>query len=109
MMGLSPLGYKYPAQSISVEPYPVNFPSLISPPPGMIEGTWPPTQLEYLGVYLSELNCKTVVTESHYIDRDYIQDVSLFYSRSLRNYPNFCQRLHFFNEPFDQEHWRSFF
>lgn len=108
-MGLSPLGYEYPAQSISVEPYPANFSSIIPPPPGLIEGTWPPTQLEYLGIYLSELGCKTVVTESHYVDRDYIQDMSLFYARSLRDYPNFCQRLHFFKEPFDQQRWKSMF
>lgn len=104
-MTLVPRGYEYPAQAVSVEPFPSDLTSLVSPPPGLIEDTWPPTQLAYLGVYLSALECRTVVIESHYIDRDYINDLALFYSRSLRDYPNFCYRLHFFREGFDQERW----
>jgi len=42
------------------------------------------------------LDCKTVVVERHYIDRDYMEDHSVFYSKSLHGYPNYCQRLHFF-------------
>jgi hypothetical protein len=67
----------------------------------------PPLQLTYFGQYLSQLNCKTIVIEDHYVDRDYIDDVALFYARSLRAYPNYCYRLHFFAEAFDQERWRS--
>jgi hypothetical protein len=47
-----------------------------------------------------------VVVEEHYIDRDYIADHALFYSRSLCGYPNFCQRLHFFSAAFDQQCWK---
>jgi hypothetical protein len=72
-----------------------------------VESDWPPTQITYLGAYLAQLACKSIVVENHYIDRDYISDVALFYSRSLRAYPNFCQRLHFFREPIDQAHWQQ--
>lgn len=100
-------GHEYPpSQSVGVQPLPADFASLFPPPPGLLEDTWPPTQVTYLGVYLSSLGCKTVVSESHYIDRDYIHDMALFYSRSLRWYPNFCQRLHFFTEDFDVAQWK---
>lgn len=54
------------------------------------------SQLEYVERYVEHLGCQTVVLESHYIDRDYIEDHSLFYSRSLYPYANWCRRLHFF-------------
>ena len=69
-------------------------------PEGLLE-SWPSPQIQYLGDYLKKLRCGTVVVESHYIDRDYIDDVALFYSRSLRSYPNYCERLHFFCGSFD--------
>ena len=61
--------------------------------------------MTYMGIYLDSLGCKTMVHERHYIDRHYIDDLSLFYSRSLRDYPNFCQRLHFFSSAFDETEW----
>src|SRR5439155_1691200 len=42
------------------------------------------------------LGCGTVVVEQRYIDRDYMEDHSVFYSKSLFPYPNFCRRVHFF-------------
>jgi hypothetical protein len=79
---------------------------LIAKPHGLL-GDWPPTQLEYVGNYLEKLKCKTIVMETRYIDRDYIEDVALFYSRSLRNYPNHCARLHFFSESFSVAQWNE--
>ena len=64
--------------------------------------------MTYMGIYLDSLGCKTIVHERHYIDRHYIADFSLFYSRSLRAYPNYCQRLHFFSSEFDEEQWCDF-
>ena len=61
--------------------------------------------MTYMGIYLDSLGCRTIVHERHYIDRHYIDDFSLFYSRSLRDYPNSCQRLHFFASEFDGEQW----
>jgi hypothetical protein len=63
----------------------------------------------YLGLYLKELGCKTIVVESHYIDRDYIHDHALFYAKSLRDYSNACQRWHFFKEDLDEEQWHQLF
>jgi hypothetical protein len=99
---------QYPPQNFYVEPFPENLVRIFPLPPGFVEYTWPPIQLVYLGFYLTKLGCKTIVTESHYIDRDYIHEHSAFYSRSLRGYPNYCQRIHFFNAPFGEQEWRAF-
>jgi len=58
-------------------------------------------QLEYLESYVGseELGCLSIAIEPHYIDRDYMEDHSVFYSRSLFPYPNWCQRAHFFSLP----------
>lgn len=58
-------------------------------------------QLRYIHSYLrhKEIGCKCVVVERRYIDRDHMEDHSVFYSRSLHPYNNWCDRLHFFNIP----------
>lgn len=56
-------------------------------------------QLQYIEKYVRDLGCQAMLLESHYVDRDYIEDHSLFYSRSFSNYPNYCRRLHFFRAP----------
>lgn len=104
-MTLIRLWQPYPTKRIEIVPFQADLPSLFEP--GVEASLWPPTQMVYLGKYLNTLGCKTIVVENHYIDRDYISDVALFYSRSLRAYPNFSQRLHFFKEPFDQNRWRE--
>jgi len=38
-----------------------------------------------------------LVIEEHYIDRDHMEDHSVFYSKSLQLYPNACRRVHFFS------------
>ncbi|PQO28910.1 hypothetical protein [Blastopirellula marina] len=53
-------------------------------------------QLRYIEQYAADLNCECFAIETHYIDRDYIEDHSAFYSKSLNPYPNFCKRVHFF-------------
>lgn len=53
-------------------------------------------QLSYIDKYISNLGCKSISIEEHYIDRDYIEDHSVFYSRSLFPYPNYCRRVNFF-------------
>src|ERR1700739_688699 len=97
----------YPRKRIDVAAFHVDLPALFDRPPGIDNSLWPPPQMVYLGRYLNTLACKTIVIESHYIDRDYISDVALFYSRSLRAYSNFCHRLHFFKESFDANRWRQ--
>jgi hypothetical protein len=53
-------------------------------------------QLRYLERYASDLECGCFAIESPYIDRDYIEDHSAFYSKNLFPYPNSCRRVHFF-------------
>ena len=62
-------------------------------------GENPFPQLTYLEEYVKQLQCKSVVVERQYIDRDYMEDHSAFYARSLRGYENFCRRIHFFKLP----------
>src|SRR5207253_1637311 len=42
------------------------------------------------------VEAQSVAIERHYIDRDYIEDHSVFYAKSLHQYDNSCQRVHFF-------------
>lgn len=98
----APPGYADPG--IQVADFDREFWKLFPPPSNLLATiAWPPTQLKYLGPYLDRLKCRTVVIESHYIDRDYITDMALLYARCLRSYPNFTQRLHFFKERFDKD------
>lgn len=53
-------------------------------------------QLRYIERYAADLGCGCFAIESHYIDRDYIEDHSAFYSKNLYPYRNSCQRVHFF-------------
>jgi hypothetical protein len=55
-------------------------------------------QLEYLAKYVreAELGAKSAAVEEHYIDRDFIEDYSAFYSRNLEPVVNHCRRVHFF-------------
>lgn len=54
-------------------------------------------QLDYIEQYVREIQCKTIVIEEHYIDRDYMEDHSVFYSRNLFPVSNSCRRAHFFS------------
>lgn len=46
--------------------------------------------------HIRQLGCHAIVIERHYIDRDYMEEHGVFYSRSLAEPPNYCERLHFF-------------
>ena len=59
-------------------------------------------QLRYVADYAADLKCKTIAIESHYIDRDYMEDHSVFYSKTLFSYKNSCRRIHFFSLPEDE-------
>ena len=56
-------------------------------------------QLEYVDRYVrqAEIGAKSIAVEEHYIDRDFIEDHSAFYSRNLTELPNYCRRVHFFS------------
>ncbi|MCC7492455.1 MAG: hypothetical protein IT204_08925 [Fimbriimonadaceae bacterium] len=57
----------------------------------------PLPQVANLAAYLEALGATSIVAESHYIDRHYLEEFSRFYSRRLLAPPNYCRRLHFFD------------
>ena len=99
----------YPPQRITVLPFGSadELSRLFPAPLGMVGDVWPPVQLTYLCAYLEQVRCATVLIEDHYLDRDYVEDMAIFYARSLRAYPPYCQRMHFFSESFDGTKWRD--
>lgn len=54
-------------------------------------------------VAASPYNCVTVVFEKNYIDKDYQDELAVFYCKALKEYPHRCTRLHFFRQiiPYD--------
>lgn len=50
-------------------------------------------QLEYVREYVRDLGCSAILVEGGYVDRDYMQDHSVFYSTSFAQYPPVCRRL----------------
>ncbi len=61
------------------------------------------SQLRYIAEYVSHpaIGCRSLLVEDHYVDRDHMEDHSVFYSRSLFPYGNVCRRVHFFRLPPD--------
>lgn len=55
-------------------------------------------QINYIEAYLSDIQprCQSILAERYYIDRDFMEDYSVFYSRNLFPYGNWCERVHFF-------------
>ncbi|MGD1152737.1 MAG: hypothetical protein ABR911_07690 [Syntrophales bacterium] len=41
--------------------------------------------------------CTDIIVERNYIDKEYLDEYSFFYSTSFKNYGRFCTRLHFFH------------
>lgn len=60
-------------------------------------------QTYYLAQYLDSLGAKTLLIERHYIDRHFIEEVGLYYSKCLTPYPNSCVRIHAFARRFDDQ------
>ena len=100
-------GFQYPPLKIDVLPTETAFQTLYARPPGIVQNTWPPPQVEYLRIYLKKIGCQTVIVENHYIDHVFIHDNAVYYVRSLRSYPNFTKRLHFFAQRLDRTRWRK--
>ena len=60
----------------------------------------PTDQTLYLAKHLEALGVCTLVLEEHYIDRHYMEEVSLYYSRCLNPPPNSTRRIHAFSKPY---------
>lgn len=67
----------------------------LTPPP--LLPAEPFTQLSYIEEHVRKLGCQTVLLEPHYIDRHYMEDHSILYSKNFLSLPNYCKRLHFFS------------
>lgn len=61
-----------------------------TPPP------FKPRQVEYIAAHLRRLGAVSLLIEAHYIDRHYVEEVGLYYSRCLGFSGNACTRIHAF-------------
>ena len=66
-----------------------------------------PEQVKYLARYCERLGVRTLVHESHYMDRHYIDEYAFYYSRMLSPPPNSVRRLHFFAREFDDSQFNA--
>lgn len=57
----------------------------------------------YFEEYFKELKAKTIVVETEYIDKDYLEDYAAYYDRCFRAYERRTHRLHFFDIAFSSE------
>lgn len=68
-------------------------------------------QVAYLNGYLVNEEAKTIVIESQYVDRHFLEDYSNYHVRSFSDYGKLCTRIHFFDKkahietPEDREHF----
>ena len=60
-------------------------------------------QVVYLDTYLTNIGCKTIVLEPHYVDRGFLEDYAAYYVRCFESYSRTCARLHFFSEDMSSE------
>ncbi len=64
--------------------------------PEKIPPTWHP--LTTIASQVFTLNCKTVVQEYPYYDRDFASEHQAYYSRLFENIERYCRRFHFFSD-----------
>lgn len=55
------------------------------------------------------LDAKTIVSESHYIDRHYVDEFASYYSRMLSPPPNIAKRVHLFSHSFTDAELQDWF
>jgi len=70
---------------------------------------------ENLLQYLVKLNCRSIIVEKDYIDKDFRSEYSGLYSKSFKRFDNYCVRLHFWKEdikiediPYNQEKYLGY-
>jgi len=63
---------------------------------------------EYIIKYLERLGARTCVIEKDYIDKDYLIDYQLFYSRAFNQIERYTLRLHFFEDEFSEDQIKEF-
>lgn len=58
-------------------------------------------QIDYIFRYLNDAECKTVILEYDYIDKDYLEDYARYYVKGFNNSGYKSARMHFFSSEFD--------
>ncbi|GAB0153545.1 hypothetical protein [Marinobacterium sp. BA1] len=58
-------------------------------------------QINYIYNYLSDLGAESVLLESSYVDKDYLEDYSNYYVKCFNEYGSRSARLHFFSKHID--------
>ncbi|MFC3651935.1 hypothetical protein ACFONN_10310 [Dyella humi] len=61
-------------------------------------------QVDYIFRYLNDLKAETVLLESEYVDKDYLDDYAKFYVRRFSSRGHKCARLHFFRGKWEHFH-----
>lgn len=61
------------------------------------EGNFTPVRSLFDSLQEPPLSCKTVIFEADYVDEDYRDEYSSFYSKAFKDYPPRCVRMHFFS------------
>lgn len=56
----------------------------------------------YFQEYFEALGARSIVVETEYIDKDYLEDYAAYYDRCFENYPRRTNRLHFFDVELDR-------
>src|SRR5438874_11153291 len=55
-------------------------------------------KVTYLYKYLSTLQARSIVIETEYIDRDYLDDFAEYYLGCFDKFDRWCKRVHFFRD-----------
>ena len=54
-------------------------------------------QVTYIYNYLKDLDAKSILLESEYVDKDFLEDYSNYYVKCFNDYGSKCARIHFFS------------
>ncbi|MES2154418.1 MAG: hypothetical protein V4510_04710 [bacterium] len=65
-------------------------------------------QLAAIIKHVASLDCRVIVIEDPYVDRDFLEDFSAYYGKAYRHYPRYCRRLHFFSHPVTEATFQDF-
>jgi len=66
-------------------------------------------QIRYLYSYLTDLSAKSILLETNYVDKDYLEDYSRYYVKCFNRYGERCARLHFFSTDLDHSQLEPIF
>ena len=60
-------------------------------------------QIDYIYRYLTDLDAKSVLLETKYVDKDYLEDFNHYYVKCFGNSGSMSARLHFFSQELDHQ------